>query len=63
MEVISYVAIGAVFILLGCIAIKARGSEFLIRTTHSESVDVVAGLLMILLGLVISSLGVLPILI
>lgn len=61
MEILGYIAIGAVFIVLGFIAINARGSEFLIRTTHSEPVDVVAGLLMILLGLVISSLGVLPI--
>lgn len=61
MGTLGYLVIGAIFILLGYIAIKARGSEFLIRTSHSETVDVVAGILMILLGLVISSLGILPV--
>ena len=61
METLGYLVIGAIFILLGYIAIKAKGSEFLIRTSHGEAVDVVAGILMILLGVAISSLGILPI--
>lgn len=49
--------IGAIFILLGYIAVKARGSEFLIITSHIETVDAVIADLMMLPGLVISSLG------